>query len=217
LGNTTDITNARDLSKTGGVLSDSSLEFTGSLKLMLDEKAMAAVNKQIEQQTGGMKDGWQDAADAIQSVGSAMSQIEDPAAKVIGTVAQAIATIALTFAKSLSGTVTPWDWIAAAAAGTATMISTIAAIHSATGYANGGIVQGKSYSGDNIFGGAAMVNAGELVLNRAQQGNLASALEGSGTQNLQLSAVVTGEQIRMVLNNNGRRTGRGEYVTTHFQ
>lgn len=217
LGNTTDITNAKDLSKTGGVLYDNFLEFTGSLKLMLDEKAMAAVNKQIEQQTGGMKGGWQDAADAIQAVGSAMSQIEDPAAKVIGTVAQAIATVALGYAQATAQAASagPWAWIAFAATGLATMISTIAAIHSATGYANGGIVKGNSYSGDNIFGGAAMVNAGELVLNRAQQGNLASALQGSGVQNMHLETSISMEQLRIGLTNNSMRRGKGEYVTSN--
>lgn len=173
---------------------------------------------------------WQSAASAISAVGAAMSQIEDPAAKVMGTIAQAIATIALTFASSLKGTVTPWDWIAAAATGTATMISTISAIHSATGYANGGIVgragggfvPGNSMSGDNVLGmvdGVTPVglNSGELVLNKAQQANLASALESNGPQNMRLEAVVTAEQIRFMLNSNGRRTGRGEYVTTNFR
>jgi hypothetical protein len=173
---------------------------------------------------------WQSAASAISAVGAAMSQIEDPAAKVMGTIAQAIATIALTFASSLKGTVTPWDWIAAAVSGTATMISTISAIHSATGYANGGIVgragggfvPGNSMSGDNIMGmvdGVTPVglNSGELVLNKAQQANLASALESNGPQNMRLEAVVTAEQIRFMLNSNGRRTGRGEYVTTNFR
>ena len=184
---------------------------------MLDEKAMAAVNKQIEQQTGGMKGGWQDAADAIQAVGSAMSQIEDPAAKVIGTVAQAIATVARGYAQATAQAASagPWAWIAFAATGLATMISTIASIHSATGYANGGIVQGNSYSGDNIFGGAAMVNAGELVLNRAQQGVLASALQGSGIQGMQLETSISMERLRIGLTNNSMRRGKGEYVTSN--
>lgn len=173
---------------------------------------------------------WQSAASAISAVGAAMSQIEDPAAKVMGTIAQAIATIALTFANSLKGTVTPWDWIAAAVSGTATMIGTISAIHSATGYANGGIVgragggfvPGNSMSGDNVMGmvdGVTPVglNSGELVLNKAQQNTLASALESNGQQNMRLEAVVTAEQIRFMLNSNGRRTGRGEYVTTNFR
>jgi len=87
-------------------------------------------------------------------------------------------------------------------------------------FANGGIVRaangyvdGNTYSGDQI---PALLNAGELVLNRSQQGVLASALNG-GLGAMQLSAIITGEQIRLVLNNNGRRTGRGEYVTTNFK
>ena len=82
--------------------------------------------------------------------------------------------------------------------------------HAAVGY----LLQGNHYSNDMT---PIMANAGELVLNKAQQGNLASQLEGGGLQNLNLSAIITGEQIRLVLNNNGRRTGRGEYVTTNFQ
>ena len=160
---------------------------------------------------------WQLAGTAIQAVGSAMSQIEDPAAKVMGTIAQAVATVALTFAASLKGTFTPWDWIAAAAAGTATMISTISAIHSATGYAEGGMIKGNSYSGDNIManGGAIGLNAGELVLNKSQQFNLASQLEGDGSQGTTPSRpYVSGEQIYLGLNNYLRRSGRGEIVTS---
>lgn len=162
-----------------------------------------------------VKSGWNDAADAIRSVGNALSQIEDPTAKVLGIIAEAIATIALTFAKSLEKTFTPWDWIAAAAAGTATMISTIAAIKSATAgsYAQGGIVPGNSYSGDRL---TANVNSGELILSRAQQDSIAMQLQDSGTPEMHLTATITGEQIRLALNNNARRTGRGEYVTTRF-
>ena len=85
--------------------------------------------------------------------------------------------------------------------------------HAAGGY----LIGGNNYSGDNIFAGHAWVNSGELVLNKAQQGNLASQLEGGGMGAMQLSAIITGEQLRLVLNNNGRRTGRGEYVTTNFR
>ena len=83
--------------------------------------------------------------------------------------------------------------------------------------ANGRLIEGNNYSGDNIYAGNAWVNSGELVLSRAQQGNLASQLQGGGMQNMQLSAVITGEQLRLVMNNNGRRTGRGEVVTTNFR
>lgn len=157
---------------------------------------------------------WKDVAGAIQAVGSAMNQIEDPAAKVLGTIAQAIATVALTFSKSLSGTVTPWDWIAAAAAGTATMISTINAIKTATAgsYAEGGIVPGNNYS-DGLI---AHVSSGELILNKAQQNSIASQLtQGNGDgEGLSAHPYVSGEMIFLGVNNYLRRMGRGEIVTT---
>jgi hypothetical protein len=54
------------------------------------------------------------------------------------------------------------------------------------------------------------------VLNRAAQGNLASQLDGNNLQNLHLDTEVTAESIRFVLNNRGRRTGKGEYVQSRF-
>lgn len=165
-----------------------------------------------------MKSEWTDAASAVQSLGSALQGLEDPAAKVMGIVAQAIATVALTFSKSLSGTVTPWDWIAAAVAGTATMISTITAIKSATkmGYADGGIVAGNSYSGDNILAtnGRDLIglNAGEVVLNAAQQNNLAERLQSDERKMSGALPFVTGEKIVLGVNNWARSTGRGELV-----
>ena len=157
---------------------------------------------------------WQSAGNAIQAVGQAMNAIEDPAAKVLATIAQAVASIALGASNAIANykTFTGWDWIAFAAAATATMISTIASVHNATGYADGGIVKGNTYSGDQI---PAMLNAGEVVLNAAQTSNVAQSLEGNGMQNLSLSTEISGEDIRIALNNNGRRTGRGEFVQTN--
>ena len=199
------------------------MEFTGSLKLQLDEKAMEAVDKQIKKQTKGMKGGWEDAAGAIQAVGSAMSQIEDPAAKVVGTVAQAVATIALGYAsatKMAAETGGPWAWIAFAATGLATMLTTISAIHSATGYAQGGMIKGNSYSGDNIggmvdggAGGFVGLNAGEIVLNRAQTGNLASQLQGSGFGNARLVGRLKGRDILISIDRELSATGKGQLAT----
>jgi hypothetical protein len=87
------------------------------------------------------------------------------------------------------------------------------------GRAAGGLmIPGNFMSGDRlrlpVDGGRGMigVNSGELILNRAQQGIIASELEGGGMQNLHLDTVIGAEDIRVVLNNRGRRTGRGEYV-----
>lgn len=81
-------------------------------------------------------------------------------------------------------------------------------IHAAGGY----MIPGNNMSGDMV---PALVNSGELILNRAQQSTLSSQLQGGGMQGAQLEAVVTGEQLRFVLNTNSRRRGKGEYVTSN--
>ena len=79
-------------------------------------------------------------------------------------------------------------------------------VHAADGYT----VPGNHYSGDMV---PAMLNSGELVLNKAQQGVLASQLQGGGLQNLKLDGVVTGENIHIVHNRYLKRSGQGELVT----
>lgn len=165
---------------------------------------------------------WQGAALAVSAVGSAMNQIEDPIAKVLGSIAQAVATIALGAAEAIKnhgGKIEnggPWSWIAFAATATATMISTISAIHSATGYAKGGIVEGNSYSGDNMmFGGDGLygLNAGELVLTKAQQSSLAQTLSGNGGNNVRVHGVLRGKDIFIAAENWSKSVGKGEFVT----
>jgi hypothetical protein len=111
----------------------------------------------------------------------------------------------------------PISWITFGAVGMAQMISMISAIHSSTGYAEGGIVKGNSYSGDNVpatvGGGMVGLNAGELVLTRAMQGNLASQLQGAGGGGGMQATRISGEQIYVVLNRYLKRSGRGEMVT----
>ena len=158
-------------------------------------------------------------ADVVGSIGDAFNAIEDPAAKVAGTVMQAIANVALGYAMATkqASLLGPWAWIAFAASGLATMITTISAIHSSTGYAEGGMIKGNSYSGDNIGGmvdGSQFVglNAGELVLNQAQQGNLASRLSDQG-RGMNIVGEIQGEKIVLVANRFFKRTGQGEIVT----
>lgn len=162
---------------------------------------------------------FQEAAGAIRSVGSAMQQIEDPTAKIMGLIAEAISTIALGFSQAIGKDIgskgNVWYAIGAAAAGIASMVSTISAIHSATGYAQGGEIKGNTYSGDQI---PIMANAGEIILNRAQAGNLASQLQGGSMGNLKLSTELDGRILRIVLNNDSQSHGKGKFVTStsHF-
>ena len=168
--------------------------------------------------TDGKKaeDTWKNAASAVQSVGSAFSQIEDPATKAMGTVMQAIASIALGFAQASAqaGSMGPWAWLAFLAAGAAATATTISTIHSLTGFAEGGIVPGNNFSGDNLHTADYGINSGELILNKSQQGVLADALLSGNNQGGAIGGTpyVTGEKIVMGINNYGRRAGLGELV-----
>lgn len=179
------------------------------IKLNINDGTITTVKKAADV----TKNSWEGTMRAIQGVGNSLQQIENPATKVAGIIAQAIANIALAFSmssiKAAGGG--PIAWIAATASGLATMISTIEAIKSATHYAKGGIVPGNDFTDST----PVYVSSGELILNRAQQNSIASQLESVGIGNLNLQAVVRGEDIRLALNNNGRRTGRGEYVQTN--
>ena len=154
-------------------------------------------------------------------LGGAMQQLEDPGAKVAGIIMEAIASVAGSFAKSLMGAVGPWDWIAAAIGGVSTMISTIAAIKSATSgsYASGGIIPGNSFSGDNMRGilpngDLIGLDAGEVILNRAQQGSIASQLQGAAQQTVVVEGRISGKDILLSANNTNRAAGgsRGYYT-----
>ena len=176
--------------------------------------------KEVTADVQDMKSAWSAAASAVGSVGSALQQIDDPTAKIAGIVAEAIANVAAGLGQMLAmpqSTAQSWGWIALAASGTATMISTIAAIKSVTStgkYAEGGIIPGTSFSGDKL---TANVNSGELILNRAQQNNIAAQLTAGGARggsSPSSTPFVTGEMIILGANNHLGRTGQGEIVTT---
>lgn len=110
--------------------------------------------------------------EGVQNMGSIFSSIAqmtgDENMAIMGIIGQAVANIALSFSKAMADhkSVTIWDWIAAAAAGLATMTSLIASIKQQTaGYAAGGVVGGNSYNGDKLL---VRVNSKERILTAKQ-------------------------------------------------
>lgn len=85
--------------------------------------------------------------------------------------------------------------------------------HGGLAHAAGGLLTGHHFSMDQV---PVMVNDGELILNRAQQGVIADGLRG-GSPIIQIEGVISGEDIQLVQRNRNRRTGRGEYVTTKMR
>ena len=100
-----------------------------------------------------------------------------------------------------------------------TSIETFQKIGTLLGFADGGVVKaasgytvpGRRFSGDMI---PARLNAGELVLNQAQAGIMASALQDRDFSGGMMQPYVDGEKIFLGMNNTSKRMGRGEIVTT---
>lgn len=169
---------------------------------------------ELEEDGKNVTEAWQGATSVIRSVGSALSSIENPAGKVVAIIAEAIANIAGGYAAAIgkegAKSKNIYAFIASAAAAIVEMGVAISAVKQQTKFAEGGVVKGSTYSNDQI---PALLNAGEVVLNRAQVGHLASVLseDNAGTSS---QPYVSGEQIYLGLNNYLRRTGRGEMITS---
>ena len=81
-------------------------------------------------------------------------------------------------------------------------------VHAAGGWS--GMVPGNSFSGDNI---PAMLDSGELVLNKFQQQALAANLQNNNGGGMRVVGEIQGEKIVMVANRFLKRSGQGELVT----
>lgn len=147
-----------------------SFENSGITKMLDDAKAL--------QQILGSKmasDGEKIGASMV-FMSQAIQQLgQDSAAAKAGLVLQAIGQIILGFAQASAqdsklGVI---GWVAAIAAGTAVMISTISQLQS---FSQGGIFQGSKTVGDHNL---ARVNAGEMILTNTQQGNLFRILDNN--------------------------------------
>lgn len=206
-------------------LGDMSLDSSGRLQEMEksdEQDGMKSVTEKADRVVGAMSQ----LTGGLQSMGI---KIPDGVTKLINfgqgliQVIQAVQTLISIFSTSTVAMQT-----SSIGLNTAALIANTTALgaNSAANFipfARGGIVRaagGHMFGGNNFSGDLipAAVNSGELILNRAQQGNVASQLEGMGTlNNLSLSTEVNGETLRFVLNANGRRTGRGEMVTSNIK
>ena len=183
---------------------------------------------------GKLTSGLSQVASGLQQVGI---KIPEEITRVISvmqgimTVIQGVETVISIFSSSTqtANTVAVGLNTAALAANTAALATN--SVSNFLPFANGGIVgraaggmliPGNSKSGDRLrmpvsSGGFIGVNSGELILNAAQQNNLANGLQGAaGLRNLQLSAVIHGEDIILVIDNVEERRGDGEYITAKF-
>lgn len=87
----------------------------------------------------------------------------------------------------------------------AAVASVIAAIMSVPSFAEGGVIGGTNY----MDGITARVSSGEMIMNEADQKKLYNAIHSGNLGGGSSRTVITGEQIVTVVNNYGKRTGKG--------
>ena len=139
------------------------------------------------------------AATAAIDTAATSQEVANSGAKVAANSAEAISSA------TKEGSKMPFPLnIAAIAAGIAAVVAGIAMIGS---FADGGIIGGNSFHGDNMF---ARVNAGEMILNNKQQGNLFRLLDGGGgASNTGTPTVkIKGSDLYVALNNYGSKMGK---------
>lgn len=139
------------------------------------------------------------AATAAIDTAATSQEVANSQAKVAANSAEAIS------GATKSGAQLPFPLnIVAIAAGLAAVIAGIAMIGS---FADGGVIGGNSFHGDNMF---ARVNAGEMILNNKQQGNLFRLLDGGGvaSNNGTPTVKIKGSDLYVALNNYGSKIGK---------
>lgn len=186
--------------------------------MLLSDKAMAVVIRQIkeaiesqEEEKKYLSEGLGQLSGGLGGLQSGFSQLGIDLGEGFGSVVNVLSGIS-TILMAIQTIVTAIEAISAADA-------IIPLARGGIVRAASGTIVGNSYSGDNLRGISAGgqlygLNAGEVVLNRAQAGNLASQLMGTGLNNLKLETYVDGRALRIVLNNESQGRMKGKYVTS---
>jgi len=140
---------------------DTALEQVAALNLELEKLGLKPIEiplmtddvEKAEQKFKG-------AMDSIDAMGSSLSGLGDaielPELNVAGTVAQAVAQVALSYSKALTeaSSLGPWAWVAFAATGLAQMTAVIASIKDVAKFADGGIAYGPTLGLFGEYAGA---------------------------------------------------------------
>lgn len=139
------------------------------------------------------------AATAAIDTAATTQEVANSQAKIAANSAEAIS------GATKSGAAMPFPLnIVAIAAGIAAVIAGIAMIGS---FADGGVIGGNSFHGDKMF---AKVNAGEMILNGKQQGNLFRLLDSGNVASTNTASVVKikGSDLYVALSNYSSKMGK---------
>lgn len=186
----------------------SALNITEELQKFLDREPLEVTIETNGKATLG------EIAEFIDDISNSFTQLgkslEIPALDVAGVIAQAIASIIQGYATATTqaATLGPWAWVGFSLAGLAQVANVVSSIHNLSGYANGGVIGGSSYSGDRLL---ARVNSGEMILNTREQSNLFNLLDNGasgGVNGGNVHFVIRGSELHGVLANYNNRNNK---------
>lgn len=184
-----------------------------TIQLKVDEKKQSAIAENADD----IKSKYENLGQAAQSVGGVFNALADVSndsfLSMVGTISGAVANILPQIGKlipafqaqsiaagtaSASATPFPMNLIAIGSI----IASIVSVFSSLPKFADGGIIQGKSFGDYNL----ARVNGGEMILNTTQQGRLWNTIQqGQSTSSAPMNGNVTfrieGKQLVGVLNN----------------
>lgn len=158
---------------------------------------------------GKLTSAFSDVGNKVGELGSLFSQLgdatDDAGVKTMSIIAQAVATMALSFANALKNCGSWYEWLVFGVTGMVQLASMVSQIKQLTagGYAEGGIIPGNSFAGDKVM---AMVNSGEMILNTHQQKNLFDMLNGItgagiSSSKVELTGKIRGKDLLLVQKN----------------
>lgn len=190
------------------------------IQLSIDEKKQSAIAQNVDE----IKTQYNDLGAAAQSVGNVFSSLgnvtNDSFMQMIGSISGAVSSILPEIGKLVAA-----NQAAAISSGTAsaaampfpanlisiaTIVSSILGVFSSLPkFADGGIVQGRSFGDYNL----ARVNGGEMILNSTQQGRLWNTIQQGHTNtnsamNGNVQFKISGRDLVGVLSNHQNKTSR---------
>ena len=153
-----------------------------------------------------------DVSSIVGAVGSITSGVENLGFEIPEQLAKGLGIL-----QTMSGIISAILAITTLIKGEQTVQTTTGILDAIIPFARGGVVKaasgtvvGNTYSGDQIL---TALNAGEVVLNKAQTAALASSIQSEGSDRGGAPSFITGEQIYVVLNRFLSRIGEGEICT----
>jgi hypothetical protein len=154
----------------------------------------------------------QDVSTIVGAVGNIASGIQSLGIELPEELTKGIAIL-----QTMSGIISAILAITTLIKGEQTVQTTASVVDAIIPFARGGVVKaasgtvvGNTYSNDQIL---TALNAGEVVLNKAQTAALAASFSNEGADAGSGPSFITGEQIYVVLNRYLSRIGEGELVT----